>query len=134
AGSAARRARSPLSPNPPRGCKRAPTGTISPPGRSCCAIWQQVRAESAQAAALVVGTEELVRARSRHRRRRRDLEGESRRRNDLGKAVDLAGARTSQQRQPRTGVGERGASADGADLEPCQTDRAVESAFDPLAR
>src|SRR5262249_59624517 len=130
---AAPRPRSRSLSNPLGGRTSAPTGTISPGLRYCCANWQHVRDESAQAAALVVGFEELVRPRGGHRRGSRDLQCERRRGDDLSEPVDLARARAAHQREPRAGVGEGGPPADGADLEPGKANRAVEAAFAALA-
>src|SRR5262249_55956068 len=66
------------------------------------------RRRSAKPAALVVGLEELARARGRHGRRGGDLQRERRGGDDLREPVDLAGAGAAHQREPRTGVGEGG--------------------------
>src|SRR4029077_12491274 len=73
--------------------------------------------KSAKPAALVVRAEELGRAGSGHRRRRRDLERERRRGHALREAVDLAGSGTAEQLEPAAGEGERRAAADRRDLE-----------------
>src|SRR6266516_4166276 len=81
----------------------------------------------------MVGAEELLRARRRHRGRGRDLERKRRRGDDLREAVDLARARAAHQGEPRARVGEGRPASDRADLEPRQPDRAVQAALDPPA-
>src|SRR5262249_60589252 len=58
------------------------------------------------------------------------LEAERRRRDDLGKAVDLARPRAADRSEPVAGRRQRGAAADGADLEPGEPNRGMEAPAD----
>jgi hypothetical protein len=77
----------------------------------------------AKPTAFVMSPEELRRASGRHRRRRRDLQRQRRRGDDLREAVDLAGSCAAQHLEPAAGVGEGRAAADGGDLEPGEPKR-----------
>ena len=70
----------------------------------------------------------------RHRGRRADLEGERRSGDDLGEAVDLAGAGAAHEREPLVRGRQRRAAADGSDLEARETDRGVQAAIDATPR
>src|SRR5262245_43280098 len=87
-----------------------------------------------QAAALVVGPEEVLAPRGRHCRRRADLEAERGGADDLSEPVDLPGPRAVDRRQPVAGRGQGRAAADGADLEPGKADRRLHAALHPPCR
>ena len=84
---------------------------------------------ASKAAALEVRLEEVGRAGRGHRGRRRDLQRQRRRRDDLREAVDLSGAGAIHQPQPGAGVREGRAAANRADLEAGEAQRDLEAAL-----
>src|SRR6185437_9210744 len=83
------------------------------------------------AAELVVRAEEVLGAGGRHRRARRDLEGERGSGHDLREAIDLPSPRAAHQLEPGARVRKDRAPADRADLEPRQPDCAIDAVVDP---
>src|SRR5262245_50630728 len=91
------------------------------------------RTGSPEAAAVVVGAEEVLAAGGGHRGARRDLERARGRGDDLREAVDLAAARAVDRREPVARRREGRAAADRADLEAGEADRRVDAALDAPA-
>src|SRR5438067_6229077 len=81
-----------------------------------------------------MGTEEVLAACGRHRRRRADLECERGRGHELRESVDPAGPRAAHQLEPAFRIGQRGAAADRSDLDAGEADRDVEPSVDALLR
>src|SRR5581483_6247411 len=107
----------------------APTSRRSANTCTMVAAWPK-NESSAQAAALVVGAEEVLAAGACHRGRRADLETERGAGDDLREAIDLAGAGAVDRREPVACGGKRRSPSDGADLETREADRRVQAPFD----